>query len=115
MALDLLTARPDVNALFCYNDLVAAGALQACAKLGRCVPEDVAIIGCDDIPLAEMVTPPLTTLHVSQPEMGASAVQLLLNNMNGCVNECREIVRHPQLVIRASAPQSSAGARHCRF
>lgn len=104
MALDLLTARPDVNALFCYNDLVATGALQACAKLGRCVPEDVAVFGCDDIPLAEMVTPPLTTLHVSQQEMGASAVQLLLNKMNGCVNECREIVWHPQLVIRASAP-----------
>lgn len=103
VALDLLIARPDVNALFCYNDLVATGALQACAKLGRRVPEDVAVIGSDDIPLAEMVTPPLTTLHVSQQEMGASAIQLLLNKMNGG-DECDEIVLHPQLVIRASAP-----------
>jgi LacI family transcriptional regulator len=104
VALNLLAARPDVNALFCYNDLVAAGALQACTKLGRRVPEDVAVIGCDDIPLAEMVTPPLTTLHVSQQEMGASAVRLLLNKINGCADECREIVLQPQLVIRASAP-----------
>lgn len=103
-ALNLLTTRPDVNALLCYNDLVAAGALQACAKLGRRVPENVAVIGCDDIPLAEMVTPPLTTLHVSQQEMGVSAVQLLLNKIHGCVEECRDIVLQPQLVIRASAP-----------
>ena len=104
VTLNLLATRPDVNALFCYNDLVAAGALQACAQAGRRVPQDVAVVGCDDIPLAEMVTPPLTTLHVSQQEMGASAVQLLLNKINGCAKECHEIVLHPQLVIRASAP-----------
>jgi LacI family transcriptional regulator len=104
VALNLLTARPDMNALFCYNDLVAAGALQACAKLGRRVPEDVAIVGCDDIPLAEMVTPPLTTLRVSQQEMGASAIQLLLNKINGCADESHKIVLLPRLVIRASAP-----------
>jgi LacI family transcriptional regulator len=103
-AQSLLTAWPDMDALFCYNDLVAVGALQACAKLGRRVSEDVAVVGCDDIPLAEMVTPPLTTLHVSQQEMGASAIQLLLNKINGCADECREIVLRPKLVIRASAP-----------
>jgi LacI family transcriptional regulator len=103
-ALNLLTTRLDVSALLCYNDLVAAGALQACAKLGRRVPEDVAVIGCDDIPLAEMVTPPLTTLHVSQQDMGAQAVKLLLNKIGGGADDCREIVLQPQLVIRASAP-----------
>ena len=103
-ALDLFTARSDVDALFCYNDLVAAGALQACARLGKRVPDDVAVIGCDDIPLAEMVTPPLTTLHVSQQEIGSAAIKLLLNTINGCANNCREIVLPPQLVIRASAP-----------
>jgi LacI family transcriptional regulator len=101
---NLLTARPDVNALFCYNDLVAAGALRACARLGRRVPEDVAVVGCDDIPLAEMVTPPLTTLHVPQQEMGVAAIKLLLDKINGCAGDCREVVLQPRLVIRASTP-----------
>ena len=103
-ALSLLTARLDVNALLCYNDLVAVGALQACAKLGRRVPEDVAVIGCDDIPLAEMVTPPLTTLSISQQDLGAQAVKLLLNKLGGRDGERRDIVLRPLLVIRASAP-----------
>jgi LacI family transcriptional regulator len=103
-AANLLIARPDVSALFCYNDLVAAGALHACAGLGRRVPEDIAVVGCDDIPLAEMVTPPLTTLHVPQQEMGAAAIKLLLDKINDCAGGCREVVLLPRLVIRASAP-----------
>ena len=61
-ALSLLSARPDVDGLTCYNDLVAIGALRACAELGRRVPDDVAVAGADDILLASLVTPALTTL-----------------------------------------------------
>jgi LacI family transcriptional regulator len=100
----LLKTRPDIDGILCYNDLVAAGVLQACAELGRRVPDDIAVIGCDDIPLAGMVTPPLTTLHISQQEAGSLAVQLLLQKINGCAEECGEVVLHPQLVVRASAP-----------
>jgi LacI family transcriptional regulator len=100
----LLSARPDVSALFCYNDLVAAGALQACADLGRRVPGDVAIIGVDDIPISAIVTPSLTTLHVSQREIGATTTRLLLANLQGRTDIPRDIVITPQLVIRASAP-----------
>lgn len=53
-----------MTALFCYNDLVAVGAVHACSELGRKVPGDVAVVGFDDIPLAELVTPALTTCHV---------------------------------------------------
>jgi LacI family transcriptional regulator len=103
-ARSLLTTHPEISALFCYNDLVAVGALQACAELGRRVPEEVAVVGYDDIPLAALVTPALTTCRVPRYELGSQAVQLLLRQINGCSEECDEIVLAPELVVRASAP-----------
>jgi LacI family transcriptional regulator len=101
---ELLAEHPELTALFCYNDLVAVGALQACAELGHLVPGSVAVVGYDDIPLAALVTPPLTTCHVSRLELGAQAVRLLLNQIEGCPDDCGEIVLRPELVVRASAP-----------
>jgi LacI family transcriptional regulator len=101
---ELLTAHPELTALFCYNDLVAVGALHACADLGRAVPDDVAVVGFDDIPLAALVTPSLTTCHVSRYELGDQAMRLLLDQVRGCPEGCREIVLRPELVVRASAP-----------
>jgi len=100
----LLTAHPELTALFCYNDLVAVGALRACADLGRRVPDDLAIVGFDDISLAALVTPPLTTCCVARYELGTQAMQLLLDQIGGCLDGCEEIVLHPELIIRASAP-----------
>lgn len=103
-AIALLTAHPEITALYCYNDLVAVGALQACASLGRTVPHDVAIIGNDNIPLAALVTPPLTTCHVSQYDIGSQAMRLLLNQIEGCPDGCEDVVIQPELIVRASAP-----------
>jgi len=100
----LLTAYPELTALFCYNDLVAVGALQACADLGRQVPDDIAIVGFDDIPLAALVIPPLTTCRVPRYELGAQAMRLLLDQIGGCPGECEEVVLQPELIVRASAP-----------
>jgi LacI family transcriptional regulator len=100
----LLDDHPELSALFCYNDLVAIGALQACADLGRRVPDDLAIVGFDDISLAALVTPSLTTCRVPRYELGAHSMRLLLNHINGCVDECEEILLQPELVVRASAP-----------
>jgi LacI family transcriptional regulator len=103
-ARELLSAYPWLTALFCYNDLVAIGVLQACADLGRQVPEDVAVVGYDDIPLAALVTPALTTCRVPRYELGAQAVRLLLDQIHGCSDGCDEVVLKPELVLRASAP-----------
>jgi len=100
----LLTAYPELTALFCYNDLVAVGALQACADLGRQVPDDIAIVGFDDIPLAALVIPPLTTCRVPRYELGAQAMRLLLDQVGGCPGECEEVMLQPELIVRASAP-----------
>jgi len=100
----LLTAYPELTAFFCYNDLVAVGALQACADLGRQVPDDIAIVGFDDIPLAALVIPPLTTCRVRRYELGAQAMRLLLDQIGGSPGECEEVVLQPELIVRASAP-----------
>jgi LacI family transcriptional regulator len=100
----LLLSQPELTALFCFNDLVAVGALQACAELGRAVPGDLAVAGHDDIPLAALVTPPLTTCRAPRYELGAEAVRMLLNRIRGTAKVRPEIILQPQLVVRASAP-----------
>jgi LacI family transcriptional regulator len=103
-ALALLAAQPQISALFCYNDLVAVGALQACVRLGRRVPDDVAVTGFDDIPLAALMTPPLTTCCVPRYELGVRATQMLLTQIDGRPGECCEAVIPVELILRASAP-----------
>ncbi len=100
----LLAEHPETDAVFCYNDLVAVGALQACSAAGRRVPEDVAVVGCDDILLAGLVTPALTTLGVDKREVGAAATRLLLERLKGSSGQPREVLFSPTLIVRASAP-----------
>lgn len=102
-ALEFLPAHPELTALICYNDLVAVGALQACARLGRRVPVDLAIVGFDDIPMAALVTPSLTTCRSAQFEIGFEAMRLLLDRIHGCASGCEEILQQPDLIVRASA------------
>jgi len=103
-ACNLLASYPELTALFCFNDLVAVGALQACDELKRRVPEDLAIIGHDDIPVADLVSPALTTCRVPRYELGAKAVNALLERLRDCPGECNQTVLQPELVIRESAP-----------
>ncbi len=103
-ALSLLGARPDADGLVCYNDLVAAGALRACAELGRRVPDDVAVTGADDILLASLITPALTTLRIDRQAIGAAAFRLLLDQLHGVSNGCNTHIFRPELIVRASAP-----------
>jgi LacI family transcriptional regulator len=99
----LITNNPEITALFCYNDLVAVGALKACADLGFKVPEDIAIVGFDDIMLASLVTPPLTTCRVPRYEIGVQAAQMLLAQVDGQPTNIDKLIE-PELIIRASAP-----------
>lgn len=110
-ARQLLACRPDADAFLCYNDLVAVGALQACAAHGRRVPEDVAVVGFDDILLAGLVTPSLTTLRSAKRALGAEAVRLLLRVAAGCADSCENIVLQPELIVRASAPACPTAAQ----
>jgi len=79
----LLALRPRPTAVFCANDLAAVGALKACALARVAVPGDLSIVGCDDIDLAQLVTPELTTIAVPAREMGARAARLLIRELTG--------------------------------
>jgi LacI family transcriptional regulator len=103
-ALSLLNVRPDVDGMICYNDLVATGALRACAELGRRVPDDIAVAGADDILLARLVTPALTTLRVDRQDIGATALRKLLDQLHNASEACNTLVFQPELILRASAP-----------
>jgi len=103
-AVALLSERPDVDAIVCHNDLVALGALHACAELGRRVPHDVAVAGADDIMLAALVTPSLTTMRIDRTAVGTIALQMLLDQLDEASESCTTQVLRPELVVRESAP-----------
>ncbi len=103
-AYHLLKENPEITALFCHNDLVAVGAIQACAELGLRVPDDIAIIGYDDIRLAELVSPALTTLRIPRAEIGTKSMQMLLEQIEVEAAAPKEVNLKPELIVRASAP-----------
>ncbi|MEU9283472.1 LacI family DNA-binding transcriptional regulator [Streptomyces sp. NPDC048275] len=80
---ELLERRPDVDAVFAANDLSASGALRVLRERGRRVPDDVAVIGFDDmLPVAEQTDPPLTTVRQDIEEMGRLMARLLLRDLD---------------------------------
>lgn len=77
----LLTENEPIDGIFCGNDLIAIGAIKSLRERGLKVPEDVGIVGFDDIYLASMVEPPLTTIKQPNYEMGYKAAELLIKNI----------------------------------
>ncbi|KAB1986422.1 LacI family DNA-binding transcriptional regulator [Streptomyces triticiradicis] len=107
---ELLERRPDVDAVFVANDLSALGALRVLREHGRRVPEDVAVIGFDDmLPIAEQADPPLTTVRQEIEEMGRLMARLLIRGLGdgagaeGPVPESSGVVLPTTVVRRASA------------
>jgi LacI family transcriptional regulator len=99
----LLTEYPEITAIFCYNDLIAMGANQACKKLGKRVPQDCAILGYDDNKFSGFVNPALTTVHVDKYQIGAKAAKLMIDVMNNPEKEYSPIHLDVHLIIRESA------------
>lgn len=83
LSLALLTDGPGQRptALLCANDLMAIGALQYCREAGIRVPEELSVVGFDDIPVAPLLSPPLTTVRQPAREMGRQATELLLSRL----------------------------------
>ena len=79
--LELLDRNPGLTAVLAYNDLMAIGALRAARRRGRSVPDDISVVGFDDVALAAYVDPPLTTLSQSTAEMGYWAVARLAERL----------------------------------
>ena len=100
----LLAQRPDVTAVFGFNDLIAVGAMRTARRRGRSVPDDVAVLGFDGLSLGELVEPALTTLHIDKRQLGRLAVEQVARLRAG-----EEPLRGadawvtPELVVRDSA------------
>jgi LacI family transcriptional regulator/LacI family repressor for deo operon, udp, cdd, tsx, nupC, and nupG len=97
------------TAVSCYNDLVAAGLYRALAELGLRVPEEVSVIGFDDIPLAEFLTVPLTTIRMPKRRMGAIAAEMLIKHIEAhTVLPPEYLTLESELIERASVRRMSA-------
>lgn len=101
-AQELLARRQPFDGLVCCNDLVALGAYDALHAAGLRIPRDVRVTGHNDMPLVDMVDPPLTTVRLPHRELGWRAMQLLLEAMDGRQLSPARVVLRPELVVRAS-------------
>jgi DNA-binding LacI/PurR family transcriptional regulator len=99
---ELLDQDPDLDAVFVANDLMANGALRALRQAGRRVPDDVAVVGFDDIEVARYTEPPLSTVRQPIPQIGREMVRMLLKLANGEDVE-RELVLPTDLIVRESS------------
>ncbi len=105
----LLAAGQPFTALYAMNDMMAFGAIQAIHEAGLRIPEDIAVVGFDDIRLAEFSTPPLTTMREPDIEHGRLAGEMLIDLINGITPAVKHIQLATQLIIRDSC---GAQARH---
>jgi DNA-binding LacI/PurR family transcriptional regulator len=98
---ELIAHSPKPTAIFCYNDMTAIGALATLKQCGIRVPNDLSIVGFDDIPFAAYVDPPLTTIHQPKDEMGRTAMTMLLNLLAG--QKIDNVITQGKLVVRDSS------------
>lgn len=99
----MLDGATPLDAVFAANDLMAAGALRALRAAGRRVPEDVAVIGFDDAPLARHTDPPLTTVRQPVDEMSRAMADLLLAQIAGDAGRAGHVVCPTTLIRRGTA------------
>jgi LacI family transcriptional regulator len=98
----LLASKPHPSAIFVASDTVALGALQELDRRNLRVPKDISLIGCDDIPLAEFIDPPLTTIRLPASALGRAAANLLISLIDGEKNAEREVLLDTELIVRSS-------------
>jgi DNA-binding LacI/PurR family transcriptional regulator len=102
MARKLLELRERPSAIFAANDMLALGAIYAAQDIGLSVPENVAVVGYDDQPLAHIVRPALTTVTYPTYQMGVEAARILLRQIEGEQEFTDEIALKGQLIVRDS-------------
>ncbi len=106
-----VAGRDDVTAVFCANDQMALGLLRSLSEAGRSVPDDISVVGFDDIPEAAYLIPPLTTVRQDFDAVGRRAIQILRSAIDD--EGAPERLIEPELVVRASttAPREQPRGR----
>jgi LacI family transcriptional regulator len=99
----LLDVSPRITAVFVASDVVAMGAMLAIKRAGLHIPEDIAIVGFDDIPLAEFFDPPLTTVHLPAYGLGWAAGERLIRLIQGEGLNENSLLLESNLITRQSS------------
>lgn len=102
-----MAMRKPPEAIVCLHDLIALNAMARCAERGWRIPEDVAIVGFDDLPQSQTSNPPLTSVHQPLQEIGARALELLVEMLNG-----KKFVGHHERVACRMVVRESCGSSH---
>jgi len=105
-AKQLLERKQPFTALFAYNDISAIGSICALQEAGLRIPDDVSVVGFDDIRSAAYINPPLTTVRQPLIKMGEMAARTLLDRIEGKVKYVPEIAIEPELVVRRSSARA---------
>lgn len=101
--MSLLAERPRLSAVVCGNDTIAIGAMSAIARSGMYVPDDIAVVGFDDIPLARFTVPALTTVRLPAEEMARRAGEMAMRLINGGDLSSYRVRLPTELVVRQSS------------
>jgi len=105
----LFAVFPQMTAIAAGNDLVAMGCYDFLRERGMHCPEDVSVVGHNDMPFADALTPPLTTVRIAVHEMGEEAARLLLRKIDKPASDAVTVQLTPQLIVRGStaAPRAA--------
>jgi DNA-binding LacI/PurR family transcriptional regulator len=105
----LSSANPSPTAVFCANDSMALGAIRAIEENGLKVPDDISVVGFDDLEVGRYFTPPLTTVHPPLREVGMYAVDLLVKLISNPKRRRTQAVLKSKLVVRATTARPRNG------
>lgn len=101
-ARSLLTADHTIDAIVCFSDLLAIGALRAARDLSRSIPEELSIVGIDDIPEGRFSTPSLTTVSLDIASIASNSIRLLLSRLEDPNRPPEEFIAPHRLIVRES-------------
>ncbi len=111
----LLTAHPDLTAIFCTTDTLAIGALCECHALGIGVPEDVSVAGYSDLEIVAQLDPPLSTVHIPADQIGTRTADFLIDNINGMTSSTKIELEATVVIRQSTGPVRAPGtSRHQR-
>ena len=96
----MLKKNLDFTAIFAYNDMMAFGAMQAIKEKGLRIPENIGLVGYDDILFSSLISPALTTIKLKKQELGVESVKLLLSRINRAHKKTKKIMLDVELIVR---------------
>ena len=107
---ELLARHPDITAVAAGNDMLAVGCYAALDARGHQCPEDISVIGFNDMPFIDRLRPPLTTVRFPHYQLGTEAAQLLLERISGADGPVKILYLAPELVVRGSTAPCAPSA-----